>query len=54
MEFDLASSSVTNGLQCVKQVLSDDVTVTANRLELTAVPTAAMWHPRLEDDAEDR
>ncbi len=54
VEYDLATSSIATGVQCVREVRADGVSLSAHRLELTAKPTAVMWHPRLENDVEDR
>ena len=45
VEYDLQLCSVRMGLS------SADLPV---RIELTARPTAVLWHPRIGDDAEDR
>lgn len=54
VEYDLTSSSITNGVQCVKEMRADGSTVGSHRLELSAKPTSIMWHPKLDDDVEDR
>jgi len=46
VEYDLARSSVKNGLHLLDPG--------ATRVELTARPTAIVWHPHIDDDIEDR
>ncbi len=54
VEYDLQNSSITNGLQAVKLVSSEGLQYASARIEMTARPTCVLWHPRKEDDVEDR
>ena len=51
VEYDLYASSLANGVIAVG---GNSGGSNRHRLELTAVPTAVMLHPHLEDDVEDR
>lgn len=54
MEYDLKNSSLSTGVMCVKSANPDTSTVCSHRIELSAKPTAVMWHPKLNGDFEDR
>lgn len=54
MEYDLANSTATTGLLCVKTTRTDGTPALSQRLEQSAKPTAVLWHPRLQGDDEDR
>jgi hypothetical protein len=55
VEYDLASSSISTGLQTVKIINSENgLQYSSARIEMTGKPTCVLWHPRREDDVEDR
>lgn len=54
MEYDLVNSTLATGILCVKSINPNANTVCSHRIELSAKPTAVMWHPKLNGDFEDR
>ena len=48
MEYDLAKSSVEKG------IIFNDFSKPSTLLEMSAVPTALLWHPHMEEDLEDK
>lgn len=54
MEYDLVNSTLATGILCVKTANTNSSTVCSHRIELSAKPTAVMWHPKLNGDFEDR
>ena len=54
MEYDLNFSTVTLGVLCLKSINVQGRAVSSSCIELTAKPTAIVWHPKLKGDLEDR
>ena len=54
MEYDLQASSVPAGIVAAKSISTDGNPHASHRLEIFAKPTALVWHPRTEEDVEDR
>ena len=54
VEYDLINSSVTNGLQPLKVASPEGLLYSSVRIEMTARPTCVLWHPRRDEDVEDR
>lgn len=53
VEYDLIASTTSTGIAVVSSTANTKES-SRYRLELTAVPTALMWHTHLDDDVEDR
>eukprot|EP00599_Poterioochromonas_sp_BG-1_P007632 CAMPEP_0173138452 /NCGR_PEP_ID=MMETSP1105-20130129/3699_1 /TAXON_ID=2985 /ORGANISM="Ochromonas sp., Strain BG-1" /LENGTH=858 /DNA_ID=CAMNT_0014051051 /DNA_START=306 /DNA_END=2882 /DNA_ORIENTATION=- len=54
VEYDLLNSSISNGLQPIKMTSPEGLHYSSVRIEMTAKPTCVLWHPRREEDVEDR
>jgi hypothetical protein len=54
VEYDLLNSSISNGLQPVKMITQDGLQYSSSRIEMTGKPTCVLWHPRRDEDVEDR
>lgn len=54
VEYDLINSSISSGLQPIKIVTQEGLQYSSVRIEMTGKPTCVLWHPRREEDVEDR
>lgn len=54
VEYDLVNTSMENGVLTVSTVATDGTVRSALRIESFARPCCTLWHPRNEEDNEDR